>query len=83
MFDTGRVLTVHELENIRRSAAMAPLSRDETARLIAEIERLVAERQQITNLLADLPSSFGAVRRTLNELQRVVAPLVARTDGRI
>jgi hypothetical protein len=33
----------------------------------------VRERAEIARLLADLPASFGAVRSTLNELQKLVA----------
>ena len=41
-------------------------------RVLEACDRLVRERQQIAALLADLPTSFGAVRQTLNELQRIV-----------
>ena len=70
-FDTGRVIDVHELEGYRRSAAMAPLSPDAVQRILDYLGRLVAEREQITAILAALPASFGAVRQTLNELQRL------------
>ena len=66
------MLTVGEIEIIRRSAAMARLSKDETFRVLEVCDRLVRERQQIAALLAHLPTSFGAVRDTLNELQRIV-----------
>lgn len=72
MFDTGGMMTVHDLEIIRRSAAMAPLSRGEAFRLIEEFDKLLRERAQIATILADLPSSFQAVRAALNELQRLV-----------
>ena len=51
---------------------MAPLSKDETFRVLAELDQLVRERAEIARLLADLPTSFGAVRATLNELQQLV-----------
>ncbi|MCU1359932.1 MAG: hypothetical protein JWN99_1221 [Ilumatobacteraceae bacterium] len=66
------MLTVHDLESIRRSAAMAPLSRDEMARLIDTTVQLVRERAQIADVLGRLPVSFGDVREAVNELQRIV-----------
>jgi hypothetical protein len=66
------MLTVHDLEVIRRSAAMAPLSRDEMTRLIDATVQLVRERSQIADVLGRLPASFGDVREALNELQRIV-----------
>ena len=51
---------------------MARLSKDETFRVLGACDRLVRERVQIAALLADVPTSFGAVRQTLNELQRIV-----------
>ena len=72
MFDTGLMLQVHDVELIRRSAAMAPLSKDETFRVLAELDQLVRERAEIVHLLGDLPESFGAVRDTLNRLQQLV-----------
>ena len=67
------MLTTHDIEGLRRSAAMAPLSQNETLRVLDETDRLVRERAEIARLLADLPKSFGAVRSTLNELQKMVA----------
>jgi hypothetical protein len=73
-FDTGGVISVHEVEGYRRSAAMAPLSPDACLRILTDLEQLVRERQQIAAILTGLPASFGAVRQTLNELQRLVTP---------
>jgi hypothetical protein len=67
------MLTTHDIEGLRRSAAMAPLSKNEALRVLDETDRLVRERAEIARLLADLPASFGAVRSTLNELQKLVA----------
>ena len=68
------MLTSYEIENIRRSAAMAssPLPRDQTDELLTEFGHVVREREKIVSLLSDLPESFGAVRTTLNELQRLI-----------
>ena len=65
-------MTVHDIEGYRRSAAMAPLSPDAVQRILVDLDQLVRERQQIATILAMLPASFGAVRQTLNELQRLV-----------
>jgi hypothetical protein len=64
--------TTHDIEGLRRSAAMAPLSHSETLRVLDEIDGLVRERVEIACQLAELPSTFGAVRSTLNELQKLV-----------
>ena len=70
--DTGRMITVNEVEIARRSAAMAPLSKDQTFRILAELERLLRERAHIAEVLGGLSPSFASVRKTLNELQRLV-----------
>ena len=72
MFDNRRVLTVHELQSIRRSAAMAPLSPAEVERVVIACEVLLKERARIVQLLADLPASWTSVRKMLNELQSIV-----------
>ena len=58
-FDTREVLTVHDIEGYRRSAAMAPLSPDAVQRILGDVEQLARERQQIAAILAELPASFG------------------------
>ena len=73
LFDTGRVLTIHDVESIRRSAAMAPLSQDEAFRVLEACDQLLRERARIAGVLADLPSSWAEVRRSLNELQAIVS----------
>jgi hypothetical protein len=73
MFDTGRVLTLNDLESTRRSAAMAALSKEETMRLIETCRQLLNERARILAVLADLPSTVSALRTTLNELHRIVS----------
>ena len=72
MFDTCTMLTVHDLQSIRRSAAMAPLSSDEATRVFEACEQLLTERARIAELLADLPASWTNVRTVLNELQAIV-----------
>ena len=72
MFDTETMLTASELEIIRRSAAMAPLSKEEAFRLIESYGVLIKQRAQIAQVLTDLPTSWAAVRQALNELQRLV-----------
>ena len=50
------VLTTHDIEELRRSAAMAPLSKNETLRVLDETDRLLRERAEIARLLVDLPT---------------------------
>jgi hypothetical protein len=66
------MLSTHELEGTRRSAAMAPLSQEETQRLIDGALELARERERIANVLRRLPTSFASVRDCLNELQSIV-----------
>jgi hypothetical protein len=72
LFDTSRVLSVHELENMRRSAAMSSLSIDDQRRLLDECAQMAQERVRIAAVLAELPTSWRNVRAALNELRRLV-----------
>jgi hypothetical protein len=72
LFDTTSMLTVHDVESIRRSAAMAPLSSDEAFRMLETCDQLLRERAQIAEVLADLPASWAKVRKVLNERQAIV-----------
>ncbi|MCU1504369.1 MAG: hypothetical protein JWM12_3723 [Ilumatobacteraceae bacterium] len=65
-------LTVEQVENIRRSAAMAPLSRGEVDRLIESCADMALERRQIAGILAQLPANFGKVREALTHLRQIV-----------
>jgi hypothetical protein len=76
-FDRAKIapmLSVHEIESLRRSNAMAPLSQSHVGELIDSCAEMARERQAMAAVLADLPMSFAAVRTALNELQRIVAP---------
>ena len=66
------MLTVNDLQSIRRSAAMAALSSEETARVLEACEELLRERARIVELLGGLPASWSNVRKVLNELQAIV-----------
>ena len=66
------MLTVTDVDAIRRSAAMAPLSSDEAFRVLEACDQLLRERAWIAVVLADLPASWGQVRKVLNELQAIV-----------
>ena len=66
------MLSVNDIESIRRSAAMAPLSSDEAFRVLEACDQLLRERARIAAVLAELPASWGQVRRTLNDLQAIV-----------
>ena len=67
------MMTVHDVESARRSVAMAPLSKDETFRILTELERLIRERSHMTGVLSTLSPSFASVREALNELRRIVS----------
>ena len=63
----------HEIENLKRSAAMAPLSPGDVLQALDALAIMAAERAAIRRLLHDLATtSFPAVRTTLNELRRVI-----------
>ena len=66
------MLTVHDVESIRRSAAMAPLSSDEAFRVLEACDQLLRERARIAEVLDDLPASWANVRAALNELRAIV-----------
>lgn len=61
-----------QFERLRRSAACAPLSAQQVAELIEVADALVHERRDIRSVLGKLPASFHEVRRSLNELSRLV-----------
>ena len=67
------VMTLSELEITRRSAAMAPLSPMAVNQLLADMQQLLLERERITAIVANLPSTMGSLRESLNELHRVVS----------
>jgi hypothetical protein len=67
-----RVLSVHEIESLRRSNAMAPLSQSHVRELIDACAEMARERQAIADVLVDLPTSFAEVRTALNQLQQIV-----------
>ncbi len=69
-----RTMTVEEIEGLRRSAAMAPLSPVQVIAVLEECARMARERQQIAQALADLPESVAALRAALNRLHRIVQP---------
>ena len=74
------MLSVHEIESLRRSNAMAPLSQSHVGELLEACATMAREREAIVEVLARLPSSFTDVRRALNELQRIVAPRATRRE---
>lgn len=68
----SRVLASHEIESLRRSHAMAPLSASQVSELIETCDLLTTQREQIERVLSGLPESFAEVRAALNELHRIV-----------
>jgi hypothetical protein len=89
------MLKSHEIESLRRSQAMAPLSVSHVNQLLDSCADMARERAAIVEILSSLPDSFGEVRKALNELaaDRVVVgpandtlprerwrPEISRTD---
>lgn len=68
----GAMLRAHDIEGLRRSNAMAPLSQSHVSELIESCAAMAREREQIRIVLAELSSPFGDVRRALNEMQRIL-----------
>jgi hypothetical protein len=68
----GFVLTVEEVEQLRRSHAMAPLSPAAVSELLAAAAQMAAERRQIARTLAELPTAVTELRGALNRLHRLV-----------
>lgn len=66
------MLSVSELESLRRSQAMAPLPPAQVLALIDACDRLLRERKQVASLVAGLPTSFSQLRTALNELHRIL-----------
>ncbi len=66
------MITLSELESLRRSQAMAPLSGSQVSALIDACDALLREREQITAIVGTLPNSFTAVRKALNDLHRLL-----------
>ena len=66
------MLASHEIESLRRSQAMAPLSQSNVAELIEACAQLSKEREQTAAVVAGLPDSFSEVRAALNELHRIL-----------
>ena len=66
------MLSLHDLESLRRSNAMAPLSPSSVSELIETCTTMAKERAAIRAILTELPVSFGDVRTALNRLQRIV-----------
>jgi hypothetical protein len=69
----GAMLKVHEIEGLRRSHAMAPLSQSHVAELLESCAAMARDREAIQSVLAELSPPFGDVRKALNDLQRIVA----------
>ena len=69
----GERFTSAELETLRRSLSMAPLSSEQIVRLIESNKALLAERAELETLLGDLLPSWQAAREVLNRLHRVIS----------
>ena len=70
---TGVVLSRTEIEGLRRSAAMAPLSADAVTQVLQACEQMAREREQIQLILkSQLPPNWSAVRDALRRLSTIV-----------
>lgn len=67
-----RHLTVTEIGRLRRSLAMAPsLPADEMRWVLDEAERLVRDREQLSDITRRLTGPWRDVRAALNDLHRL------------
>ncbi|MEP7204505.1 MAG: hypothetical protein ABI894_17975 [Ilumatobacteraceae bacterium] len=68
------MLSRTDIEGLRRSAAMAPLSPDSVTQILQACEQMAREREQIQLILtSQLPPGWGAVRDALRRLCTIVA----------
>ena len=66
------MVTLSELESLRRSQAIAPLPSSQVLAIIDACDQLVRERDRIAAIVAGLPTSFSELRMALNELHRIL-----------
>ena len=64
-------LTVEQIEQLKRSAAMAPLSQTQVAEVLETASVLAAREREIARILASLGSRWPGVRHALNELSKL------------
>jgi hypothetical protein len=64
----------HEVEGLRRSAAMAPLSPNSVERLVRSYGELSQNWSEVEALLQRLGPAWAELRSLLNELNAVMAP---------
>ena len=67
------MLEVHEIEGLRRSAAMAPLSPTAVVQLLDSCEQMARQRAQVLNVLSGLSPPWSSVRSALNDLHKLMA----------
>lgn len=60
------------VEQIRRSAAMAPLGAHTAHELLSIALELIEERREMRRVLDALPEDFAKVRQALNDLARTL-----------
>ena len=66
------VLSKHDVEAVRRSNAMAPLSRSQVEELLETCDRLLREREALVALVRELPPTFESLRSSLNAVHRIL-----------
>ena len=60
----------HQIENLRRSLAMAPLATGTVLDILEAHEALLLERVELERLLGELLPSWRHVRDVLNEISQ-------------
>ena len=72
--DAGRmILPHHEIEGLRRSAAMAPLSASHVQDLLETAAELSRRQKHIAEIITTLGGPFTNVRSSLNEIAKLVS----------
>jgi hypothetical protein len=67
-------LASHEIENLIRSLAMAPLDSATIRQVLEDHRELLREQAELKKLLRRLTPAWGEVRTVLNELAAAVDP---------
>jgi hypothetical protein len=67
-------LSVEEIEGLRRSQAMAPLSASHVEQLLETAGELARRQREIDKVLASLGTRWPGVRAALNELAKLTKP---------
>jgi len=67
-------MSLEQIESLRRSRAMGPLSSTQVDELLDTAVELARRHREISKILHALGSRWPAVRAALNELNKMTAP---------